>query len=127
VFDLSPEKILLIGIIALLVLGPDRLPKAARTLGRTMHQLRTFSGSLQTEMHEALAEPRKILDDAVGDMGLPTSIPKIPSVRRTLNQALFAPIEATDHSAPSTWTDTATREASTSSGSSALPDDPSLN
>jgi sec-independent protein translocase protein TatB len=126
VFDLSPEKILLIGIIALLVLGPDRLPKAARTLGRTVHQLRSLSGSLQSEMHEALAEPRQLLNDAVGDMGLPTSIPKIPSVRRTVSQALFAPIEATDHSAPSTWTDTSARETSPS-GPSALPDDPGLN
>jgi sec-independent protein translocase protein TatB len=127
VFDLSPEKILLIGMIALLVLGPDRLPKAARTLGRTVHQLRSLSGSLQTEMHEALAEPRRILDETVGDMGLPTSIPKIPSVRRTVSQALFAPIESTDHSSPSARTDTATRETAPTVGSSALPDDPGLN
>jgi Sec-independent protein translocase protein TatA len=124
VFDLSPEKILLIGLIALLVLGPDRLPKAARTLGRTMHQLRSLSGSLQSEMHEALAEPRRLLDDAVGDMGLPTSIPKIPSVRQTVSQALFAPIEPTGQSAR---TATAALETAPATGASALPDDPTLN
>jgi sec-independent protein translocase protein TatB len=127
VFDLSPEKIVLIGIIALLVLGPDRLPKAARTLGRTLQQLRSLSGSMQTEMRDAFAEPRQMLNDAVGEMGLPTSIPKIPSVRRSVSQALFAPIEAKDHSAPAAWTDTASREATAPTGSSALPDDPALN
>ena len=151
-FDLSPEKLLLIGIIALLVLGPDRLPKVARQAGRFVHQVRSMSGNLQEEMRDALAEPRQAINDAVSEMGLPTSIPKVPSVRRTVSQALLAPIEvaateaATNGSrtngattngattngsstngtaaAPS-WTDTSLTEAT--SGGRSLPDDPGLN
>jgi sec-independent protein translocase protein TatB len=131
VFDLSPEKLLLIGIIALLVLGPDRLPGAARSLGRLVHQLRAMSGNLQSEMSDALAEPRKIIDDAVGEMGLP-SVPRVPNVRRTVSQALFSPLDDEEPvtaatSSPSVaWQDTAGASARTS-GESALPDDPNLN
>ena len=33
-FNVGPEKLLLLFIIALIVLGPSKLPDAARTLGR---------------------------------------------------------------------------------------------
>jgi sec-independent protein translocase protein TatB len=140
VFDLSPEKLLLIGVIALMVMGPDRLPKAARTLGRTLHQLRSLSGSLQTELNDALAEPRQALNDVVGDLGLPSSIPKIPKVpsaRKLVTKALMAPADVGNRGALSarsaaSATALSTSEPSTPDGfavdaMSALPDDPALN
>ncbi|MDW9404932.1 twin-arginine translocase subunit TatB, partial [Pseudomonas soli] len=33
-FEIGFTELLLVGIVALLVLGPERLPGAARTLGR---------------------------------------------------------------------------------------------
>jgi sec-independent protein translocase protein TatB len=127
VFDLSPEKILLLGVIAVIFLGPDKLPNAARTVARLLHQFRTVSGSLQTEMREALAEPRQALNDAVGDLGLPTdlTLPRMPTARSLVNQALgppptpagAAPIEASTFDATSVET----------SSTGAPPDDPTLN
>jgi sec-independent protein translocase protein TatB len=38
--NFSPEKLFLVGIIALIVLGPHRLPNAARTLGRFVVEIR---------------------------------------------------------------------------------------
>ena len=69
-FDLSPEKVLLVLVIALVVLGPNRLPQAARTLGRFVANLRQMSTTVQSEVRDALAEPRDAFSGAFGDVGL---------------------------------------------------------
>ena len=55
--NFSPEKLFLVGLIALVVLGPNRLPQAARTLGRFMAELRRMSASFQDEVRGAIGEP----------------------------------------------------------------------
>jgi sec-independent protein translocase protein TatA len=59
VFDFSPVQILIVLAIALIVLGPKRLPEMARSLGRG---LRDFKGSLSgedgAEHHEATERAR---------------------------------------------------------------------
>ena len=39
-FDLGFSELLLIGVVALIVLGPERLPKAARLAGLWMRRAR---------------------------------------------------------------------------------------
>jgi len=48
----NPVHLLFIGVVALIVLGPKRLPELARALG---HGIREFRGAFQ----EASAEPPK--------------------------------------------------------------------
>jgi sec-independent protein translocase protein TatB len=85
VLNFSPEKLFLLGILALVVLGPNRLPQAARTVGRLVAEARRVSGSFQTEVREALTEPRDALSHAVGDLGL-TDLRS--SVRDTVAEAV---------------------------------------
>jgi sec-independent protein translocase protein TatA len=40
VFQVGPLELLVVGIIALLVLGPQRLPDAARAVGRGVREFR---------------------------------------------------------------------------------------
>lgn len=47
----------MIGLIALLVLGPDKLPEAARKVGRIITELRRVSSGFQSELRDALQEP----------------------------------------------------------------------
>lgn len=53
--SIGPEKILLFLFIALVVLGPDKLPQAARKAGRVITELRRMSQGLSGELSEALA------------------------------------------------------------------------
>jgi sec-independent protein translocase protein TatA len=47
---LQPTHLLLILVVALLVLGPKRLPEAARSIGRGMHDFRSaITGERQQE------------------------------------------------------------------------------
>lgn len=47
---IGPMEIAVIAVIALLVLGPSRLPEAARSLGKGMKEMRdSFSGAMDRE------------------------------------------------------------------------------
>jgi Tat protein translocase TatB subunit len=52
--NIGTGEILVILLMALLVLGPDKLPGAARTMGRAMREMRRLSNGLQHEMREAM-------------------------------------------------------------------------
>jgi TatA/E family protein of Tat protein translocase len=60
--NVGPLELLVIGIIALLVLGPQRLPEAARSLGRGLR-----------EMKEAVAGNDDEEEDEEDDAGEPAS------------------------------------------------------
>lgn len=50
-------------LLALIILGPERLPEAIRTFGRVYGQLRRMGEGFQAEMREALEEPMRELRD----------------------------------------------------------------
>ncbi|MCW2718229.1 MAG: sec-independent protein translocase protein TatB [Pseudonocardiales bacterium] len=66
-FDLSIEKIMVLVVVALFVLGPERLPAAAEWLGRTIRQVKAFaagaSDQLQREIGPEFDQFRKPLAD----------------------------------------------------------------
>lgn len=67
-FNVGPEKLVLLFVIALIVLGPSKLPDAARTLGKAVAEFRRITGSLQSEVREALNDPKDALAAAVADV-----------------------------------------------------------
>ena len=56
--NLGPMEILVVLMVALIVLGPKRLPEAGRQVGRAVAEVRRWSQSMQ-------AEVRAVLDDDV--------------------------------------------------------------
>jgi sec-independent protein translocase protein TatB len=69
-FDISFPELVVVGVIALLVLGPDRLPGAQRTLGLWVGRMsRTFS-ALKTEIEREIGMDeirRQLHNEAVMD------------------------------------------------------------
>ena len=56
-FNIGGGELLVIMLIALIVLGPQRLPDAARQVGKTMGDLRRLSIGFQNEIRSALDRP----------------------------------------------------------------------
>jgi sec-independent protein translocase protein TatB len=63
---LDPAKILMILVIAMIVLGPERLPKVAHQLGAAWRQVAKFREKLEAEVRTALPD---------------VDLPKIPTTR----------------------------------------------
>ena len=61
-------ELLLLAVVALIVLGPERLPALARTAGRLTRQARRAWQSLQTELQTELdaEHNRRIMDATAG-------------------------------------------------------------
>lgn len=72
-FDLGFSELLVIGVVALVVLGPERLPKAARFVGLWVRRARNQWNSVRTELEREIAaeDLKKNLDagrEAMRDM-----------------------------------------------------------
>jgi sec-independent protein translocase protein TatB len=52
-FGVGPTELLVILVIALLVLGPKRLPELARSLGKAMGEFRRATSDIQSELENA--------------------------------------------------------------------------
>jgi len=50
-------EVVVILLVALVVLGPKKLPHAARQVGRALTELKRISGGFQKEMREAMQDP----------------------------------------------------------------------
>src|SRR5580700_8494089 len=72
-FDISWTEFLLIGIVALVFIGPKELPGVMRTLGQYTRKVRSmaaeFQGQFQEAMREAeMADLKKQVDDMAHDI-----------------------------------------------------------
>lgn len=56
--SIGPSEVLVVLVVALLVLGPKRLPEAARQIGRAVSEIRRVSAGFQAEIRDALNEPQ---------------------------------------------------------------------
>lgn len=72
--DFGFDKLMLIGAVALVVLGPERLPKVARTMGVLLGKAQRYVSQVQGEVNRSmeLEELRKMKTDvqtAASDLG----------------------------------------------------------
>ncbi len=69
-FDIGMGELGLIGVVALLVLGPERLPGAARTAGALLRKARQSWQNVRTEVERELAaeELRNTIKRGVEDL-----------------------------------------------------------
>jgi sec-independent protein translocase protein TatB len=56
-FDLfDPSKIFLVGVVALIVIGPKDLPRVMRTVGQVVGRMRRMANEFQQQFNEAMRE-----------------------------------------------------------------------
>jgi sec-independent protein translocase protein TatB len=72
-FDISWTEFLLIGIVALIVIGPKELPAVMRSLGQWTRKIRSLAADFQNQFHEAMREAemadlKKQVDDIASDI-----------------------------------------------------------
>lgn len=53
-FDMGFAELLIVAVVALIVLGPDKLPTAIKTVGMWVGRIRRTVSSIQTEISEEL-------------------------------------------------------------------------
>ena len=56
-FNVGGPEVLVILLVALIVLGPQQLPKAVRSVGNVMAELRRMSSGFQDEIRNAMDAP----------------------------------------------------------------------
>ena len=130
-FDMSWGEVLVIGAVALIVIGPKDLPKALRTVGQMTSKIRRMASEFQTQFNEAMREAE--LDDikkqvtGLNDQvsSLNTTFNPIQTVRDELRGA----IESKPAAAPSVDAPAATASTAQSARDSAptpLPGEPAF-
>ncbi len=59
-FGLSFGEVVIIAILALLLLGPDKLPEAAKTLGKGLREIRKATDEIKGQVEQEIyGDPRK--------------------------------------------------------------------
>lgn len=94
-FDIGWSELLLIGIVALVVIGPKDLPKVLRALGTMMSKVRSMASEFQGQFQEAMREAEvadlkkeaeKLASTAKGALENP-----VQSIQNEMQQALETP------------------------------------
>ena len=87
-FNLQGSEIIVILLLALVVLGPEKLPDAIRKFSRTYAELRKMGTGFQSELKSALDEPMREMRetaDAVRDAADPNKIVAQAEAERRLH------------------------------------------
>jgi sec-independent protein translocase protein TatB len=91
-FDFSWSELLLIGIVALIFIGPKELPGVLRTLGQWMSKIRRMAGDFQNQFHDAmreaeLADLKKEVDEMSAHAANYSNFDPLADVRKEMESA----------------------------------------
>lgn len=93
--DVGWGELLLLAVVALLIFGPDKLPKAAADAGRMVRKLRELASTAQKDLSPDLdmeglkndlrsvadLHPKRIMSSALSDVTSPSTQPKVATPR----------------------------------------------
>jgi sec-independent protein translocase protein TatB len=95
-FDIGWGELVVIGIVALIAIGPKELPTVLRTLGQYMGKIRRmaadFQGQFQEAMREAeMADLKKQAEDLKSSVSDIASFDPMASTQKDIERALEVP------------------------------------
>src|SRR5262245_5386786 len=125
-FDIGWSELLVIGVVALIFIGPKELPTVLRTVGQWVTKIRRMASEFQSQFHEAMREAemadlKKQVDDLGNTTSNLTSFDPIGSVRKEL-EGVF---DDKSKASPDT-TSTATPPATPAADAPPVPPSPSV-
>ena len=99
-FDIGWSELLVIGVVALIAIGPKELPGVLRAVGHWMGKIRRmaseFQGQFQEAMREAeLADVKKQFDDMTSVTGDLTKFDPLAEAQKDLERSMAAEPPAT--------------------------------
>ena len=91
-FDIGFSELLVIGVVALIVIGPERLPRVARTIGHLMGRMQRYVADVKADIDREveLEELRKMRDSVQqAATNIETSVQsELTKTETELNQAI---------------------------------------
>jgi sec-independent protein translocase protein TatB len=103
-FDVGFSELFVIAIVALIVIGPERLPKVARTAGHLLGRLQRYVGDVKSDIsREMQIEDLKKLQQQVADQAksMEQSVSQqLTSVETELNQSIAQGVAEKSEPAP---------------------------
>jgi sec-independent protein translocase protein TatB len=106
-FEFDAGKLIIIGIVALIVIGPKELPRVMRQVGQAVAKLRRLGAEFQAQFMEAMREAdaeglktsaRELAQSAKVDLG----INPLALAKAQLTSALEKPVSTSGHEAAQT-------------------------
>jgi sec-independent protein translocase protein TatB len=97
-FDISFTELLVIGVIALVIIGPERLPKVARTIGHLVGRAQRYVSDVKTDIQREveLDDLRKLKDQ------MQDAAQSVKSSLQSTESSFREPLEAFEQSTMST-------------------------
>ncbi len=98
-FDVSFTELLVIGVVALVVIGPERLPKVARTLGHLVGRAQRYVSDVKSDIQREveLDELRKLKDQ------MQDAAQSVQTSLQSTSDALTKPLQALEQNTMSTF------------------------
>jgi sec-independent protein translocase protein TatB len=95
-FDIfDPSKIFLVGVVALIVIGPKDLPRVMRTVGQVVGRMRRMANEFQQQFNEAMREAE--LEDVKKELAAMNEAAKVDVEGVDVS---FDPAHLTQHDTP---------------------------
>lgn len=116
-FDISFTELLVIGVIALVVIGPERLPKVARTIGHLVGRAQRYVSDVKSDISREveLDELRKLKEQ------MQEAAQSVQSGIQNTETALRQPLEAFEQSTTSTLNELKSPLGTPDAGTTSLP------
>jgi len=97
-FDIGFSELLVIGIVALIVIGPEKLPRVARTIGHLAGRLQRYVSDVKADINreielEELRKMRDSMQQAASDINSSVAA-EVNQTEQELNRTVEAVVEA---------------------------------
>ncbi len=90
-FDIGFTELLLVAVVTLLVIGPEKLPETLRTLGLWLGRLRRSFGAVKSEIEKEIG-----MDDVRRQLHNEAIMDEMKRIEKEVKNTLHAPIAATE-------------------------------